>query len=115
MRNSDGTNTLNWEGDIVDQVIDLSAGDDHIRGNGHANLLAGFDGDNSVRARGGDDMIDVGDGSGGDIVNCGEGEDTVIRDLPATGGPGDTISTNCEVQQDPASITLEGGATLAGR
>ena len=101
-----GADTAEWEGDAIDGVIDLSRGDDRIRGNSRANLLAAYGGDNAVRARGGDDHVDVGDGDGGDVVRCGGGEDVVIRDAsdPAGGKPGDVIAADCEVEHDPAVI-----------
>ena len=99
-----GADTAEWEGDVIDGVIDLSSGDDRIRGNGRANLLAAFGGANTVRAGGGDDYVDVGDGDGGDVVRCGDGEDVVVRDAedPAAGTPGDAVAADCEVERDPA-------------
>lgn len=106
VRSASGADTADWENDVVDGAIDLSRGDDRIRGNARANLLAAFYGDNAVRAGGGDDHVDVGDGDGGDTVRCGKGEDVVIRDAedPASGNPGDVIAADCEVEHDPAVI-----------
>lgn len=106
VRSAGGADTAEWEGDAIDGVIDLSRGDDRIRGNSRANLLAGYRGDNAVRTGGGDDYVDVGDGDGGDAVRCGGGEDVVIRDPedPAGGSPGDVIAVDCEVEHDPAVI-----------
>lgn len=102
VRSAGGADTGEWEGDAIDDVIDLSRGDDRIRGNAEANLLAAYYGNDTVRARGGDDHVDVGDGAGGDVVRCGSGEDVVIRDAedPATGAPGDVIADDCEVERD---------------
>ncbi|MGI8911038.1 MAG: calcium-binding protein [Rubrobacteraceae bacterium] len=106
---SEGGAAAGWEGNVIDKAIDLSDGDDLLKGNDRANFLAAYDGDDDVRGRAGDDLIDVGDGSGGDTVRCGKGEDTVIRDLPdpVAGGPGDAIAANCEVQQDPDVAVLD--------
>lgn len=112
VRTKSGIDTVDWEGDVVDRVIALSAGDDRIRGNAGANFLAAYDGEDIVRGGSGDDLIDVGDGSGGDVVHCGKGEaDTVIRDLPdpAKNRAGDNIASDCEVQRDP-DVALPDGA-----
>lgn len=53
--------------------------------------------------------------SGGDTVSCGEGIDTVYRNLtnPDTGAPGDTVSDDCENQKDPIVYYPAGKTALA--
>ena len=93
MKNASGTSTIDWDGDVIDNAY-AGSGNDTIMGNGAGNKTNGG---------GDDDVIDVGDGAGGDNVGCGDGNDTVYRDPPdpANNDPGDTVSPNCEVQEDP--------------
>ena len=105
---SDDSSTVNWDGDFIDDVSD-SSGDDTINGNSATNHIYAFDGGTDTISTGdGDDLIyvtthDQDDESEGDIVECGEGNDTVHRDPPdpATGDPGDVISADCENQLGP--------------
>jgi Ca2+-binding RTX toxin-like protein len=87
---SDGTNTINWDGNAVDNVSNFGYGDDMITGNIHSNGIETGPGNDTVFGRGGDDSIYVNDGVGGDTVDCGGGDDAVTFDT------GDTISPNCE-------------------
>lgn len=90
---SEGTNTINWDGNIIDNVYNPHTSSDTITGNNRANeiiSIASFDND-TVSSAGGDDFINVQDGPGIDNVDCGEGNDTVIRD------PGDIVN-NCEIE-----------------
>jgi Ca2+-binding RTX toxin-like protein len=106
---TDGTNTLNWENDVIDMLTVSGEGNDTVTGNSAANFLQILDGDSDTGDPGGDDMvsgeggndrirsldeggndtvdggegddtIDVKDGFGGDSVDCGEGNDTVSYD-----------------------------------
>ncbi len=99
--NSENASTINWSGDVISVVIG-STGNDTITGNDEANDI--FDGEgretdtDAITAAGGNDLIDVQDGAGGDTVDCGEDvgdadNDTVYFD------DGDVL-TNCE-QQNP--------------
>ena len=117
-----GTGTMDWEGDAVDNIFGRGSGAYDITGNDRANLLAGGGGDTTIRAGGGDDRVYVDDGSGGDIVSCGEdGEgiednDIVYRDPPDpdTGDSGDIIDPDCEVEKDREPITTDGAFSRAG-
>jgi Ca2+-binding RTX toxin-like protein len=75
-----GTNTINWDGNVVDTVIG-GTGDDHIMGNASANLITGSRGDDTIFGGRGNDEIRVLDDSSGDTVHCGAGEDTVLYDI----------------------------------
>ena len=105
---SDDSGTVNWDGDVIDDVSD-SPGDDTINGNSANNhIYAHGGGTDTISTGDGDDLIyvttpDQDDASEGDIVECGEGNDTVRRDPPdpATGDPGDTIAADCENQLEP--------------
>jgi len=75
------------------------SGDDQITGNFANNFINATSGEaDTISAYVGDDFIRVNDGSGDDVVDCGENlipdtdNDTVLHDT------GDTIDPNCEVQ-----------------
>jgi hypothetical protein len=96
-KNQGRTSTLNWEGSIIEDV-QSGSGDDQITGNSLGNLIdAGAGGADTISGFGGDDFINVSDGVGDDIVDCGQNflgsdNDTVLHDL------GDQIADNCENQ-----------------
>ena len=123
VRNTFVTGTIDWEGDAIDNVYGFGRGGDTITGNDKANLLAGFGGYDAVRGGGGDDYIRVDDGSGGDVVSCGEdGEgvednDVVYRDPPdpETGDPGDDIAADCEAKEDPIVYETHGALLRTSR
>ncbi len=86
--------TINWDGDVIESVVNSGAGDDRIYGNDAANtIISKHGGDkDTIYGGGGDEYIDVSDGSGGDYVDCGESandHDAAIHD------PGDRV-INCE-------------------
>lgn len=98
VRNAAGTSTANWSGNIIDNVVAWNSANDTIIGNDAANHIfsdtpvhaSRYDQD-TVSAGGGDDLVDVSDigGGAGDVVDCGDGNDTVHCDT------GDAAS-NCE-------------------
>lgn len=94
-KNADGTSTVNWSGNVIDEVFNSSPGNDQVTGNGVANNIISRNGFDTVYGLGGDDQITVNDGSGGDTVDCGAGTDTVIYDGPTATSLGDTV-TGCE-------------------
>lgn len=83
-----GTSTVNWSGNVIDDVFNNGAGYDNIRGNDAGNKIqsignyeTGTSGSvELVRAEGGDDIIYVADSVGDDTVDCGEGSDRVTYD-----------------------------------
>ncbi len=86
--------TVNWDGDVIEDVINYGTGDDTIYGDDAANTIISLQGvDNDTIYGGeGNEYIDVFDGGGGDYVNCGENardRDFVRRDS------GDRV-VNCE-------------------
>ena len=98
VKNANGTSTINWEGHVI-QFVYSGSGDDQITGNLASNLInATSGGADTISASVGDDIIRVNDGSGDDVVDCGENliagtdNDVVYFD------PGDQIAPNCEVQ-----------------
>jgi len=99
VKNKLKTTTINWEGHAIDNVYS-GVGNDKITGDALANRLDGGDGGkDTIFGEGGDDYINVGDGSGDDIVDCGEDliggapdADEVHYDL------GDDVSNNCETK-----------------
>jgi Ca2+-binding RTX toxin-like protein len=93
VRNASGTNTINWEGNVIDDV-QSGYGDDEIMGNASANLIVGAGGADTIFGEGGDDEIRVNDNSTGDIVHCGEGDDTVLYDANLV--LSDSIDSDCE-------------------
>jgi len=89
--NANRTSTVNWSLPI-NQVYNLSTGDDTITGNLLNNWIRSSGGFDEIYGDMGDDYIIVSDDSGGDVVDCGEhsgDNDTVNFDS------GDTV-TNCE-------------------
>ena len=86
-----GSNTLNWDGDVIDRVLNSHITHDIITGNDRANEIISRNGNDNISGGDGDDYIDVQDGLSGDTVDCGDGNDTVFFDS------GDTV-LNCENQ-----------------
>jgi Ca2+-binding RTX toxin-like protein len=120
----DGSATVNWHDDAITDVALNGRGRDRVSGNDAANDLGAWGpSEDTVSGMGGDDTIYVDDGSGGDVVYCGEGvsgeedNDVVYRDPPdvTTGDPGDTIAPDCEVQNDPFGFGLNGAASSLRR
>ncbi len=72
--------TINWSGNVIDNVIDTSTGNDTVDENAAGNFILSHEGTDTVSGGGGDDFIDVQDQSGGDHVSCGDGTDTVAID-----------------------------------
>jgi Ca2+-binding RTX toxin-like protein len=89
---TNGTDTVNWSGNVIDNVHLEVWKNDKIVGNGRANAIwstAGLGGEldhprirdhDHVDARGGNDVIFVPGDKGTDIVECGAGTDTVYFD-----------------------------------
>jgi len=94
--NTSGTNTINWEGNVIIGVSS-GTGDDQITGNALGNDLFGHTGADTISGEQGNDFINVQDGAANDTVDCGEppivdtDNDHVLHD------PGDDIAPNCEV------------------
>jgi Ca2+-binding RTX toxin-like protein len=90
---TNGTDAINWSGDVIDNVYNASyETDDQISGTEAPNRIFSrgalfrfpdspttADGD-TVLAAGGDDEIRVDDDDGDDTVDCGAGADTVFFD-----------------------------------
>ncbi len=90
VRRRDGSpgSTLNWENDLIDRVID-GEGDDIIIGRLTPDNIQPFaGGSDEINARSGDDFIYTVDETA-DTIECGDGEDTIRKDLEDT-------ATNCE-------------------
>jgi Ca2+-binding RTX toxin-like protein len=96
--NAARTSTVNWSNPI-NEVNNQSTGDDTITGNLLNNRITSEKGFDDVRGDMGNDFIDVADGSGADVVDCGENpgdNDAVNYDGRTETSLGDT-ATNCEV------------------
>jgi hypothetical protein len=96
VKNASDTSTVNWEGNVIKEVYPGS-GDDQITGNSAANVIdVRSGGADTISTGGGNDTINVLDGSGDDVVDCGEtlfnssDNDTVYFDS------GDQIAAKCE-------------------
>ncbi|MDQ3863375.1 MAG: hypothetical protein M3317_07735, partial [Actinomycetota bacterium] len=72
-KTADGTNTVNWGPNVVDDVSG-GGGDDQITGNASANEITGQPGADTIFGAEGDDHINVNDGSLSDTAHCGAGE-----------------------------------------
>ena len=94
-RNTSGTNTINWGGNVID-VVASGDGDDRITGNAAANALHGNGGADTISGGDGDDEIWVIDSFTGDTVHCGAGEDTVVYDVDPVTLVSDVINSDCE-------------------
>jgi Ca2+-binding RTX toxin-like protein len=88
-----GNNTIDWSGNVVDNILNAHTTHDLITGNNRANNITSQNGNDIVHGAGGDDVVNVLDGNVGGIdrVECGEGTDTVNSD------PGDEL-LDCEIQ-----------------
>lgn len=110
---TDGLSTVNWSGDVIDNVLNGSAlTDDRIVGNDAGNRIISRGQDSpsgapppeyldsdTVLANGGDDRIDVRDADGNDTVGCGAGEDTVYYNE----GDELIVPDDCENKNPPYS------------
>lgn len=95
--NAAGPSIVNWSNPI-NNVNNLSTGDDTITGNFLNNFITSAGGNDEVYGDLGNDSIDVADGSGGDFVDCGENDgddDSVQYDGRTETSLGDTVR-NCE-------------------
>ena len=81
---TDGTNKVTWDTTGEPFIEDATGGSgaDSITGSTRRNIIDGHLGN---------DTINVADGNGGDIVNCGGGTDTVIMDAE------DRAANDCEL------------------
>jgi hypothetical protein len=77
---SNGTDTIDWSSNVIDNLRMNSRTDDRISASSVANYLRSYAGSDTVLAQEGDDYIDVRDGDPDDTVDCGEGTDTVRFD-----------------------------------
>lgn len=93
IRAASGKSTVNWSGSVIRDVVNQNSGDDEIHGNAAPNEIESFagGGDDVIFGGPGDDTINVADGDDGDFVDCGEGNDTVVRDGPTTTSLGDRV------------------------
>ncbi len=118
--NPSGTSTVNWDGNVI-TFVSGSSGDDTVTGNDAANEIyddagpdygTGPDTD-AITAGGGNDFIVVQDGDTDDVVDCGEGSDTVYFDAGE-------VTTNCEelIPEEPGlaarEATADGAWVLQG-
>jgi Ca2+-binding RTX toxin-like protein len=92
--NASGTNTVNWDANVI-ETVDAGSGSDTIKGNDLANTFDLINGNppygaDTVFGGGGDDTIYAEDGEHNDTVNCGEGTDVAQHDT------GDTVADDCE-------------------
>lgn len=88
-----GKSTVNWSGSVLRDVVNQNSGDSEIHGNAASNNIESFagGGDDVIFGGPGDDTINVADGDTGDFVDCGEGNDTIVRDGPTTTSLGDRV------------------------
>jgi Ca2+-binding RTX toxin-like protein len=77
------------EFDHLTGIEDLegSEGSDILYGGEGDNQLLGHRGEDTYRALGGNDTIFANSGTSDRVIDCGEGEDTAVVDLPAVGDP----------------------------
>lgn len=89
---SDGTNTVNWNGNLVDGAYVRTLTSDNITGNGRANFFDTFEngpgGNDTVTGGEGGDLFENADESGADNLS-GDGGDDEIRNFDLTGN--DTV------------------------
>ena len=98
VKNASGISTIDWQGVAIIEDVFSGSGDDRITGNFEPNYISAGAGADNISSGGGNDLIYVADGSGDDVVDCGEtlynssDEDRVYFDS------GDQIATNCEIK-----------------
>ncbi len=98
VKNASGTSTIDWQGVAIIEDVFSGSGDDRITGNFEPNHISAGAGADNISSAGGNDLIYVADGSGDDVVDCGEtlgnslDNDTVFFDS------GDQIAADCESQ-----------------
>jgi hypothetical protein len=87
---SDGINTVNWDGNVIDTARIRTDSSDSITGNSVANYLENKDssGGDEIFGGGGDDIIENGDETGIDTVSGEGGNDTIYN---ADGSSTDTV------------------------
>ena len=95
--NASGTSTINWEGNVINDVYPGS-GDDQITGKSSSNEIHAdqFGGADNISTGAGNDYIDVADGLGDDVVDCGENGGSPDSDHVYFDS-GDQIAGNCEI------------------
>jgi|GEM_PF-259753 len=79
---TDGTNTINWSGDNIENAMGGS-GNDSVTGNDGTNFLTGNAGNDTLSAGTGNDTLDG--GTGDDSLLAGSGNDAYIGFSSATG------------------------------
>jgi Ca2+-binding RTX toxin-like protein len=67
--------------------LEGSEGSDVLYGDEGDNQLLGHQGEDTYRALGGDDTIFANSGTRDRVIDCGEGNDTAVIDLPSVGDP----------------------------
>jgi hypothetical protein len=102
-----GDDTLHSSLDGQPTTLDGGPGDDQLQGGPGVDTLIGGDGEDDLDGRDGADLLYG--GAGDDVLN-GDANKKPSGDL-IDGGPGyDKIEADWEVDDDPVSITLAGGA-----
>ena len=81
---------------------------DQLTGDAHANTLTGWEGEDSLNAEAGDDLLAVRDGTR-DLVTCGPGVDSVHADTQGV----DSIFSDCENTAVAPFLPPPGGTTDA--
>ncbi len=95
VRNARGTSTINWEGDLFNKEVWPGSGDDQVTGTASENEIFGdYGGADNISTGAGDDYINVRDGEGDDVVDCGETPNVADADWVLFDS-GDQIA-NCE-------------------
>ena len=98
VKNASGTSTINWEGNLFNNEVYPGSGDDQLTGTSLNNEIfaSTYGGADTISTGAGNDYIEVRDGVGDDVVDCGEDDgqpdsDWVLFDS------GDQIAGNCEI------------------
>ena len=96
--NARGTNTINWEGNLFNNELYPGSGDDQVTGTASANEIfaSTYGGADTISTGAGDDYIEVRDGVGDDVVDCGETPNVTDDDDLVLSDSGDQIANNCE-------------------
>lgn len=97
---TDGTNTVNWTGNIIERATGGS-GNDSITGNSAINVLNGSAGDDTLSGLGGDDTLYG--GTGNDSLDGGDGFDVYLFE---SGWNNDTITADSSGGYDQVDFSL---------
>ncbi len=104
---TDGTNTINWAGDVIENFIASGSGSLIVDGSSAANSLTTHSGNDVIRGQGGNDTITA--ATGNDTLDGGTGDDTYSF---ANGWGNDSISGDASGTDNINLLLVSSGLTI---